>query len=190
HPQPRRALVVGLGTGSSAGWLAAIPSMQSVDVVELEPTVARVARDCTPVNHRVLDNPKVRLYFGDGREHLLTRDERWDLIVSEPSNPYRAGVASLFTTEFYRAVAERLAPGGLFVQWVQGYEVDASTVASVYTSLTQVFPAVETWATNQSDMLLVASLAPLRHDLAREGRRAASAPYAQALADTWGVSGV
>ena len=190
HTQPRRALVIGLGTGSSAGWLAAVPGVQRVDVVELEPAVVRVARDCTPVNHGVLDNPKVRLYLGDGREHLLTSDERWDLIFSEPSNPYRAGVASLFTTEFYRAVAERLAPGGLFVQWLQGYEVDASTVASVYASLTQAFPEVETWSTNSADLLLVASPAPLRHDLLRDARRAAGAPFAPALARAWGVSGV
>ncbi len=190
HPQPRRALVIGLGTGSSAGWLAAIPTVQRVDVVELEPAVVRVARDCTPVNHGVLDNPKVRLHLGDGREHLLTRDERWDVILSEPSNPFRAGVASLFTTEFYRAVAERLAPGGVFVQWLQAYEVDASTVASVYASLTQVFPEVETWSTNGADLLLVASPEPLRHDLARDARRAADAPFAPALAHAWGVSGL
>lgn len=189
HPAPRRSLVIGLGTGSSAGWLAAVPEMEHVDVVELEPAVVRVARDCAPVNHGVLENPKVELTLGDGREYLLTRDARWDLIVSEPSNPYRAGIASLFTTEFYRAAADRLAPGGLFVQWLQAYEVDAEVVASVYTSLGEVFPYIETWSTNDNDLLLVAAAAPLRHDLERVRRRVAAEPIRTALADTWGLVG-
>jgi len=189
HPAPRRALVVGLGTGSSAGWLAAVPGIDRVDVVELEPAVVRVARDCAPVNHGALENPRLRLFIGDGREFLLTRDERWDVIFSEPSNPYRAGVASLFTTEFYRSVADHLAPGGVFVQWIQGYEVDASVIASVYTSLGSVFPQIETWSTNESDLLLIASREPLRHDLRRVAARAAGEPWSHALADAWGVSG-
>ena len=68
--------MVGLGTGSTAGWLAAVPGMERVDVVELEPAVVRVARDCAPVNRDVLDNPKVEVTLADGREFLLTRDER------------------------------------------------------------------------------------------------------------------
>ena len=190
HPAPRRAVVVGLGTGSSAGWLAAVPGMEKVDVVELEPAVVKVARDCAAVNRDVLRNPKVNVVLADGREFLLTRDERWDLVVSEPSNPYLAGIASLFTTEFYRAAAGRLAPGGLFVQWLQAYQVDADVVASVYTSLAEVFPYVETWATNEADMLLIASMTPVRHDLARESRLLASEPFRRAMADGWGVAGI
>ena len=105
HPQPRRALVIGLGTGSTAGWLGAIPSMERVDVVELEPLVLEVARACEPVNHGVLDNPKVHITIGDARETLLTSRDRYDVIASEPSNPFRAGIASLFTVEYYRAAS-------------------------------------------------------------------------------------
>ena len=97
HPQPRRALVIGLGTGSTAGWLGAIPSMERVDVVELEPLVLDVARACEPVNHDVMTNPKVHVTIGDARETLLTSRDRYDVIASEPSNPFRAGIASLFT---------------------------------------------------------------------------------------------
>ncbi|MEM9696904.1 MAG: fused MFS/spermidine synthase, partial [Myxococcota bacterium] len=110
QPEPvRRALVIGLGTGSTAGWLATLPSVERVDVVELEPAILDVARRCEAVNNRVLDNPKVNVIIGDAREVLLTTPERYDLIFSEPSNPYRAGIASLFTQEFYRAVEARLA---------------------------------------------------------------------------------
>jgi spermidine synthase len=189
HGAPRRVLVIGLGTGSSAGWLAAAPGVEGVDVVELEPAVVRVARDCAAVNLGVLDNPRVKVHIGDAREFLLTADEEWDLIVSEPSNPYRAGIASLFTSEYYRAAAERLAPGGLFAQWLQAYQVDASTVASVYTSLSQAFPYVETWATNDADLVLVAAPVPWRHDVARTERLAGGHPYREALAATWGVEG-
>jgi spermidine synthase len=97
HPNPRRALVIGLGTGSTAGWLAAVPSIERVDVVELEPAILRVARDCALVNGDVLHNPKVRVDIGDAREWLVTSREKYDLIFSEPSNPYRAGISSLFT---------------------------------------------------------------------------------------------
>lgn len=189
HPAPRQALVIGLGTGSTAGWLAAVPGIERVDVVELEPSVVRVARDCAPVNHAALDNPRLHLTIGDGREYLLTHRDKWDLVVSEPSNPYRAGIASLFTVEFDRAVSDHLAPGGLFVQWVQTYEVDAQTIATIYASLSQAFPYVETWSSSVGDMLLVSSQAPIRHDLARVRRRAAEEPFRSALSDAWGVWG-
>src|SRR3954453_17839132 len=128
HPDPKSAMIIGLGTGSTAGWLGAIPGIERVDVAELEPAILRVAHDCAPVNRDVLDNPRVHLFLGDAREYLLTSRERYDLIFSEPSNPYRAGVASLFTQEFYRAVADRLADDGILVQWVQAYSVDAQTI--------------------------------------------------------------
>ena len=189
HPAPRRALVVGLGTGSTAGWLAAVPTMERVDVVELEPAVVEVARACTPVNQDVLRNPKVHLVIGDGRELLLTTGERYDIIFSEPSNPYRAGIASLFTEDFYRAVRQRLRPGGVFLQWLQGYELDARVVGLVYGTLGAVFPSVETWEVHAGDLLLAASVEPLSHDVARVRARAAQEPYRTALGRIWGVEG-
>src|SRR5262249_52949571 len=124
HPQPVRAMVVGLGTGSTAGWLAAVPSIQDVDVVELEPAVRTVAEACKPVNHAALENPKLHLSFGDAREFLLTTRHRYDVIASEPSNPYRAGIGGVFTREFYRSVERRLDDDGIFCQWVQAYDID------------------------------------------------------------------
>src|SRR5204862_2748601 len=103
QPNPRPALVVGLGTGSTAGWLAAVPTIERVDVVELEPLIVDVARACRAVNQDVMTNPKVSITIGDAREALLTGRDRYDVIASEPSNPYRAGIGSLFTQEFYRA---------------------------------------------------------------------------------------
>lgn len=189
HPGPRRALVIGLGTGSTAGWLAAVPSMERVDVVELEPAVIEVAERLAPINHGALANPKVRLTIGDGRELLLTTPERYDVVFSEPSNPYRAGIASLFSRELYEAVRGRLRPGGIFLQWLQGYEVDAEVVATVYDTLGSVFANVETWEINSGDLLLVASREPLAHDVGRVRTRVRQPPYAEALMRTWGVGG-
>ncbi len=185
HPAPRRALVVGLGTGSTAGWLADVPGIERVDVVELEPAVAEVARRCALVNRNALANPRLRLFFGDAREHLLTTRERYDLVVSEPSNPYRAGIASLFSREFYRAVAARLEPGGLFLQWVQAYEVHPGSIRSLYATLAAELPSVETWQTLPGDLMLVGGRGAPRHDLARIGARIREAPLRTALADAW-----
>jgi spermidine synthase len=189
HPHPRRALVIGLGTGSTAGWLAAVPSMERVDVVELEPAIVDVARACDPVNHQALSNPKVHLTIGDGRELLLTTDAHYDIIFSEPSNPYRAGVASLFSADFYRAARERLRPGGMFLQWLQGYELDAQVVRTVYATLASAFPSVESWEVNSGDLLLLATAEPVAHDVGRVRARALQEPFASALSRTWGVEG-
>ncbi len=191
HPgQVDHALVIGLGTGSTAGWLGALPAIEQVDVVELEPAMAHVARQCAPVNRAVLDNPKVHLIFADAREILLTTPQRYDLIFSEPSNPYRAGIASLFTREFYQAVHERLEPEGMFVQWVQAYEIDAESVRTVYATLAAVFPSVESWRTKYSDLVLVARDRDVPIDLDRLAERITQEPYADALMSAWRVDTV
>jgi spermidine synthase len=190
HPEPKRALVIGLGTGSSGGWLAEIPTMEKVEVVEIEPAIARVARECAPVNRDAMANPKLTVVPGDGREVLLTSRHRYDVIASEPSNPYRAGIASLYSRDFYEAVAGRLGDGGIFIQWLQGYEVDAQLVRTVYATLGAVFPSVESWQVGRGDLLLAASLEPIDHDVERLRARVAEEPYRSALAVTWGIEGV
>ncbi|EPX60794.1 hypothetical protein D187_001443 [Cystobacter fuscus DSM 2262] len=185
HPNPRHALVIGLGTGSTSGWLGSVPEMERVDTVEIEPAILEMARQCADVNERVLDNPKVNIIFDDAREVLLASHESYDIIFSEPSNPYRAGIASLFSREFYQGVRRRLAPGGIFLQWVQAYEVDARTVRSIYATLTSEFGAVESWKTQAGDLILMATAEPWRHDLERMRARVAQEPYRRALAATW-----
>jgi spermidine synthase/MFS family permease len=189
HPNPRRGLVIGLGTGSSSGWLAQVPTIEHVDTVEIEPVVRRIAEAMADVNRRVLEQPKVELLGGDGREFLLATRRRYDIIFSEPSNPYRAGVSSLFTREFYAAAAEHLESGGLFAQWMQGYDIDAGLVGTVYATIHSVFDHVETWQVGRNDLLLVASRTPIVHDLERVRQRATQSPYREALRDTWGVEG-
>jgi spermidine synthase len=188
HPAPKRSLVIGLGTGSSAGWLARVDTMDRVDVVELEPDIRHVARVCAPVNAGVLDNPNVSITISDAREVLLTTRQTYDLIVSEPSNPYRAGIASLYTREFYQAVKGRMEPGAMFTQWVQGYEIDIQTLGTIYATLHSVFPFVETWQTNGRNIIFICSMTPPAHSIPRLRKRIADEPFRTALRFTWGCT--
>jgi spermidine synthase len=190
HGDARQALVIGLGTGGTAGWLAEVPTMERVDTVELEEAVVEVARLCNPATHGAVGHPRVNIIIADGREVVLTSRERYDVILSEPSNPYRAGIASLFTAEFYRGIADRLTDDGIFAQWVQAYEVDPQTLRTAAATMASVFPHVETWEVYlNADVLFIASNRPLRHDVARVRELAAQEPFRSALENTWGVSG-
>lgn len=190
HPHPTKAMVIGLGSGSTAGWLAAMPTIEKVDVVELEPVILRVAKACAPVNHDALNNPKLHVVIGDAREVLLTTREKYDLIASEPSNPYRAGIAGLFTAEYYRSIDRRLQPGGLFMQWMQAYEVDETTIQVFYRTLGSVFANIESWQTETGDLLLVASHEPIRYDAEALRARLAQEPLKSALLAAWRASGL
>ena len=190
HPKPETAMVIGLGTGSTAGWLAAVPTMQRVDVVELERSIVKVAEACAPVNHQALSNPKLHFNIGDGREVLLTSKRKYDLIVSEPSNPYRAGVAGLFTSEFYRSIEQRLTAGGMFLQWMQTYDVDDRTIQIFYRTLGSIFPNVESWQTEEGDLLLVATREPISYDATRLRERLESEPFRTAMHGAWRADGL
>ena len=185
HPNTENAMVIGLGTGSTAGWLAAVPSIRTVDVIELEPSVLEVARRCAAVNADVMNNPKARVFIGDAREVVLTTSKRYDLIFSEPSNPYRAGIANLYTREFYEAVSKRLHSEGLFLQWVQAYEIDRDTIGTIYATLLTVFPHLDTFKTQDGDLVLVAAKHALRYDTERLRQRIAMEPYATAMGRVW-----
>jgi spermidine synthase len=185
HPNPRRAAVIGLGTGTTAGWLAALPSMERVDAVEIESSILDVAKMCTPVNRDVLHNPKAHIAIGDGREFLLSRGDRYDVISSEPSNPYRAGIASLFTTEFYEASRSRLNEGGIFIQFLQAYEVDAQTIRTIYSTIGATFTHVETWQTQTGDLLLVAAMSPIEYNAQTISARMRVEPVRTALRNVW-----
>lgn len=185
HPNPQNIFVVGLGTGETAGWLAAMPSTRRVDVVELEPAVDEMARRCASINHDVMRHPKVNRIYNDAREVLLTTPQHYDLIVSEPSNPYRNGVACLFTTEYYRAGRERLNPGGLFAQWIQAYEVDAATLRTIMATLRSVYPHVEVWQSTPADLLLLAGMQPVVYPVSELRRRIAQEPFRSALRIGW-----
>jgi spermidine synthase len=185
NPRAERSLVIGLGTGSTAGWLAAMPSMQRVDVVELEPVVLDVARACAPVNHDAMRSPKLHITIGDARELLLTGRDRYDIIASEPSNPFRAGIASLFTQEYYRAARGRLTDNGVFAQWVQAYEIDTPTLRTIYATLASVFPYIETWQTTRGDLVLLAAPRRSTYSVSSLAAQVGREPLRSAIANAW-----
>lgn len=186
----RESLVVGLGTGETAGWLAECPDTQRVDVIELEPAVGEMARRCRELNCNVMNHPKVNMIYNDAREVLLTTPHQYDLVVSEPSNPYRAGVASLFTNEYYAAAKKRLRPRGLFVQWLQGYEVDVLTVQTVFATLLRQFDNVEVWNGMANDLLLVCRNDKEPHDWAAIRSRLEQHPFQQGVRAAWDMHDV
>jgi hypothetical protein len=159
--------------------------MERVDAIELEPAVLKVAEACAPVNHDALANPKLHVTIGDARELLLTTREKYDIVVSEPSSPYRAGVAGLFTREYYQSVDRCLRPGGMFFQWVQAYEIDDRTMQTFYRTLKSVFANVESWQTEPGDLLLLASHEPIHYNVDALRRRIAEEPFKSALLVTW-----
>src|SRR6266850_450734 len=186
-------MVIGLGTGATAGWLAALPGIEHVDTVELEPLVIDVATACEPTNAKAMSNPKIRLIIGDARETLLTGSRRYDLIASEPSNPFRAGIASLFTQEFYGVAASRLTDDGVFVQWVQAYEIDAPTLRTIYATIASVFPQVDTWQTHSGDIALLASKRVGAYNRRAITAMLAEEPFKTAVPYSWrgvGLTGV
>ena len=188
HPDPKTAVVVGLGTGESAGWLADVPSIERVDVIELEPAVDRVAEVCRALNRDVMHHESVRRIYNDAREVLRTTPEQYDVIVSEPSNPYRVGVANLFTREFYASARARLKPGGLFVQWLQIYEIDERSIRCAVATMRSEFSHVEAWHSTPSDLLFVCSDdAPIASGDAL-AKRVATEPYRSALRWAWRAS--
>jgi spermidine synthase len=190
HPDPRTGLVIGLGTGESAGWLAQMRDVGHVDVVELEPAIDEMARRCSDLNWDVLNHPRVRRIYNDGREFVFATDSRYDVIISEPSNPYRAGIAALYTTEFYQAARRRLNPGGVFVQFLQAYEVDNRTIDTVLATVRSAFPHVEVWQTLGADLQVVASDRPLRYSAAELRERIAAPGVKEALAKAWKMEDV
>ena len=156
HAGPRRICIIGLGSGVTLASALLHPST-SVDVVEISPQVAEAARLFSDDNHRALDNPRTHLILGDGRTHLTLSDQHYDVIISEPSNPWMAGVAALFTREFLTAVRARLAPGGILCQWAHTYNISGDDLRSIVATFASVFPNGTMWLMGDGDLLLVGS---------------------------------
>jgi spermidine synthase len=155
-PAPKRVLIIGFGGGMTASAVARYPGVERIDCVEIEPVVLRAAPYLATLNRGVLNDPRLHLHFDDARTFLLTSRQKYDLIISEPSNPWIAGIATLFTTEFYAAVRDRLNPGGKFVQWVQSYSLAPADLRMIIATLVPHFPEVTLWRGEGPDLLLLA----------------------------------
>jgi spermidine synthase len=155
HAQPKSALVIGLGSGVTAGSALSHP-LARVDAVEISAEVAQAARRFfARANRNALDDPRLRLIVGDGRNHVALTRERYDVIISEPSNPWMAGVSALFTSDFFALAKRRLAPGGLFCQWAHVYNMSERDLQTVIASFQDAFPQAALFLVNEGDVLLV-----------------------------------
>ncbi|MBI4292526.1 MAG: fused MFS/spermidine synthase, partial [Betaproteobacteria bacterium] len=155
-PEAKDAAVIGIGTGLSTHTLVANPGLETIDTIEIEPAMAQASRLFAPINSNAYADPRSRIIFDDAKTYFSTRNRLYDIIVSEPSNPWVSGVSSLFTGEFYQLVRRYLKPGGVLVQWFQLYEIDISLVASVLRALGENFPDYVIYAATNSDLLIVA----------------------------------
>ncbi|HWQ03193.1 MAG TPA: fused MFS/spermidine synthase, partial [Candidatus Nitrosotenuis sp.] len=169
HPAPKRVLVIGFGSGMTVSAVARHPDVEWIDVVEIEPAVIRAAPHLVTLNRNVLSDKRVHVFLDDARNFLLTTRNHYDLIVSEPSNPWIAGVSSLFTDEFYREAKARLNPGGMFVQWVQAYSLFPEDFQMILGTFSPHFPQVTLWRGEPPDYLVLGQTRaePLRLDRLR-----------------------
>lgn len=153
--QCQKAFVIGLGTGVTAGELGDLESMEKVRVTEISPGVIAAAPLFENGNRGVLENPKIEIVRSDAYRALLHSEERWDVISSEPSNPWVVGVEMLFSREFLEAARDRLSDGGVYAQWMHTYETNDATLELVLRTYASVFDRVAVWYALGSDLLLL-----------------------------------
>jgi spermidine synthase len=161
NPTAKRVLVIGLGSGMTAKAVAAFP-VERLEVVEIEPAVIEAARHFAEKNGHIHDDPRLRFVLADGRNYLLAARTKYDVIISEPSNPWIAGIGNLFTREYYREALAKLDEGGVFGQWMHTYAMAPEDLRMVYRTFAEVFPDVSLWAVNDSDMILIGTARPQR----------------------------
>ncbi len=162
QPAATQVCVVGLGSGATARAAAAHP-IERLDVIEIEPAVMDTLAFFTPINEDVQKDPRFHLHAEDGRTFLMYTPMAYDVIISEPSNPWIAGVATLFTVDFYRAVARALKPNGVFCQWIQQYEMSEQTRDGMLRTLTSEFSDVVLFSA-KTDLICLAANHPLVFD--------------------------
>lgn len=176
-----KVLVIGLASGMTVGAVAQHPA-KVINVVEIEPAVVEASRFFDAFNHRPLEDPRVRLIVDDGRNYLLVTKERFDAIISEPSNPWMSGPAKLFTKEFFELGKERLTERGIFVQWLQLYGMQPFYLKALVRTFHSVFPHLLVFQTAEGDLLLLGSGRPLVLDVTHLAQRMSAPKIASDLA--------
>jgi len=157
HPDPRRVASIGMGSGITGQMILNDPRVRHLDTIEIEPKMVELARHFGELNRSVYEDQRSTIHVQDAKSYFAANGETYDLIVSEPSNPWVSGVSGLFSVEFYRHAARYLNEGGLFAQWLQSYEMHADRAASVLKAMDQVFDDYLVVALDQGDVLLVGS---------------------------------
>jgi len=158
NPKPSRVGVIGFGSGMTAHAFLGSDRIESLDVIEIEPYMVEAAKHFEGNVERAYTDPRSHIVIDDAKAFLSGTPHRYDVIISEPSNPWVSGVAALFTEDFYDFVPKHLNEDGIFLQWLQLYEINPELVASVLKAMLPRFADVKAYMANQTDMLLVASV--------------------------------
>lgn len=157
HANPERIGVIGFGSGMSTHTLLGDSRVGRVDTIEIESAMVQGARAFGKRVHRAYDDPRSHIVIDDAKAYFASQKGGYDIIISEPSNPWISGVGSLFSEEFYQFVPRQLKPGGLFVQWIQLYEINDRLIASILNAMTPHFGDYSAWLANQTDLVIVAT---------------------------------
>jgi spermidine synthase len=185
-PNAKSAGIIGQGSGMTSHFLLGSPTLRQLATIEIEPEMIRASKAFLTVNHRVFDDNRSRFVVDDARSYFAGAGHRFDLIVSEPSNPWVSGVAGLFTTEFYARIRSYLAPGGVFAQWMHLYEMNDLLVLAVLGAVQENFPAYVVYLTSDTDIVIIATTAASVPDPAW---RVAQWPMmAEDLGHVWGLT--
>jgi spermidine synthase len=146
HPNPKSVLIVGFGAGVTAGTFVLHPSIERIVICEIEPLIPQVVAEYFgPQNYEVLKDPRVEVVYDDARHYILTTDEKFDIITSDPIHPWVKGAATLYTKEYFDLVKQHLNPGGVVTQWVPLYESTSDVVKSEVATFVGGFPNATVW---------------------------------------------
>jgi spermidine synthase len=158
HPDPRDVANIGFGSGLTSHVVLGSRSVERLDSIEIEPVMVQAARFGFGARvSRVFDDPRSHVHYEDAKTFFSAARRQYDLIISEPSNPWVSGVATLFSTEFYSQIRRNLKPKGLLVQWIQIYETDITIVSSILQAMSPHFADYVVYSANDSDIIIVAS---------------------------------
>jgi spermidine synthase len=185
---PKNVLVIGFGSGATAGAVSLEPRLERETVIEIEPLVPKfVATHFSAYNFDVTSNPKVTIEIDDGRHFLMTTDQTFDGITSDPLDPWVKGSAALYTKEFFEAAKAHLNPGGVVTQWMQLYQTNEEAVKSEIATFFEVFPFGSIWVNNINgqgyDLVLLGQAEPTRIDIDELAERVGRPEY-QAIAQS------
>jgi predicted membrane-bound spermidine synthase len=157
HQEAKDIAIIGLGSGYTGHTFLGDADVVRVDTIEIEPKIVEAAHHAFGgLLPRVFEDPRSHIIINDAKTYFSANKSQYDVIVAEPSNPWVSGVASLFTQEFYTRVKRYLKPEGVYVQWLQGYEISLPLASTVFAALVREFDDVQLYALGNSDFLLLA----------------------------------
>ena len=157
RPGSTHGALIGFGSGVTCHSLLASPHLDRLDTVEIEPEMVEGSKYFMPVNYRAYNDPRSHIHFDDAKAYFAWAGDKYDFIISEPTNPWVSGVSSLFTTEFYQEAKRYLKPGGVLAQWIQGYESSDALMTSVLSALDSEFEDYLIVRIGSSDWVIIAS---------------------------------